>query len=801
MQKTTKPTEVTRPDRGRRWFYSALITVSLILGTSGVNFNNGFMQNGENRREDTMETIDRLSILPGAEPIPGEVREKLLAALDERSRTYEPRTRHRRPDGTPLYTNRLVLEVSPYLLQHAHNPVNWHPWGDEAFSSARSLGKLVFLSIGYSTCHWCHVMEEESFDDLEVATIINRHFIPIKVDREERPDIDNLFMTVCQATTGSGGWPLTIIMTPEGKPIFAGTYFPKHARFGMPGLTELLPQIAAVWEKDPGGISKAGERIESALKRMEERPQGERLSLATIETAYSQLLESFDPLRGGFGSAPKFPTPHHLTFLLRYWKRTGEPTALEMVERTLMQMRLGGIYDQVGFGFHRYSTDPDWFLPHFEKMLYDQALLAVAYIEAYQATRNPAYAVTIREMLAYVLRDMTSPEGGFYSAEDADSEGEEGKFYLWTSDEIRKILGEEESSLFESCFNVEPDGNLLGEFGTLNLLHLKQPFDRLAVELKIDARDLEIRIDESRQRLFTARETRIHPLKDDKIITSWNGLMISALARAYQALGEPAYEAAARNAAGFILSTMTDDRGRLVRRYRNGVASLPAHLDDYAFVVQALLDLYEATFDVRYLNEGIRLNDLMMELFWDEAGGSFFFTADDGERLLVRQKEIYDGAIPSGNSIAALNLLRLWKVTSDREYGERAERTMNAFAGQVVSQPASYTQLLNALDFFLGPSYEVVIAGPEGNGDTAGMVRALREAFIPNKVVIFRPADGTEAEITRIAPYTRNQSNLDGRATAYVCRDFACQAPTADVGTMLATLGITSPPSQGSSPD
>ena len=727
---------------------------------------------------------------PGAAPFSAALRDELRRSLVEKVGSGPPGTRHLNPDGTPRYTNRLILEVSPYLLQHAHNPVNWYAWGEEAFHAARDEGKLVFLSIGYSTCHWCHVMEEESFDDLEVARLLNRDFIAIKVDREERPDIDNVYMSVCQAMTGSGGWPLTIIMTPDKRPVFAGTYFPKRARFGRPGLMEILAGVAEAWRSRPGDLEPISERIVDALKERERRQApGDEPSLEAIDRAYSELAAQFDARWGGFGRAPKFPTPHQMTFLLRYWRRSGQEAALEMVEKTLGAMRLGGIYDHVGFGFHRYSTDPDWRVPHFEKMLYDQALLATAYTEAYQATSREEYARTAREIFSYVRRDLTSPEGGFYTAEDADSEGEEGRFYLWTTDEVLEILGPERGGRFIEVYNLEKDGNFASEAPGRNIAYLKKPLRLIAGDLGMTAGALREEIEEDRLALFEAREARVHPLKDDKVLTAWNGLMISALARGYQVFGDEQYAADARGAADFVLSRLEDDRGRLLRRYRLGVASLPAHLNDYAFFVQGLLDLYEATFEVRYLEEAIRLADRMLDLFWDDENGGFFFTARDQETILLRHKEVYDGAIPSGNSVAAMNLLRLWHITSRPDYGEKGRDVLRAFSGRLTSHPSHYTQLIQALDFGIGPSYEVVIAGEPGAEDARDMLRALRRAFIPNKVVLFRPA-GDGGEITKIAPFTAGQTGIDGRAAAYVCRDYACRAPTTDTRAMLAALGL-----------
>ena len=773
---------------------TVFLSLVLVLTTGEACREKGPAPQGTGTEGGIMIDGSIIETLPGTKPYPAELQERILNALAGKGSPDHVRTRHLSTEGNPLYTNRLILEVSPYLLQHAHNPVNWYPWGEEAFAEARESGRLIFLSIGYSTCHWCHVMEEESFDDLEVAKFLNEHFIAVKVDREERPDIDNVYMTVCQAMTGSGGWPLTIVMTPEGKPVFAGTYFPKRARLGlgMQGLLDILPRIASIWKEKPDEILKEAERITSAVKRLEALPAGEGLPASLLDAAFSQLSEDFDPLHGGFGNAPKFPSPHNLTFLLRYWKRTHDSTALDMVEKTLTEMRLGGIYDQLGFGFHRYSTDAGWRTPHFEKMLYDQAGLATAYIEAYQVTGNELFAMTTREIFTYILRDMTSPEGGFASAQDADSEGEEGKFYLWTAHEIRDVLGEKESRLLIEFYNVEEGGNFSVEYSGRNILYLNKPLDRPAEVPGTEISDLLERLEKDRERLFTFRERRVRPLKDDKILAAWNGLMISALSKGYQALGDETYVNAARNAADFILSRMMDEKGRLVRRYRHGIASLPATLNDYAFVVQGLLDLYETDFDIRYLKEAIRLNGIMLVLFLDDDEGALYLTAADAEQLLLRRREVYDGAIPSGNSIAVLNLLRLWRITGKQEYGRAAGQIFQGVSSRVSSHPASLTQLLSALDFQLGPTFEVVIAGAPDREDTRAMIRAIQRPFLPNKVVILRPIEeGTgDDEITQIAGYTRNQTGLDGKATAYVCRDFACRTPTDDIDIMLASLGI-----------
>ena len=684
--------------------------------------------------------------------------------------------------------NRLISEKSPYLLQHAYNPVDWYPWGEEAFEKAKNEDKPVFLSIGYSTCHWCHVMEKESFEDEEVAGAMNDAFVSIKVDREERPDIDGIYMEVCQRMTGSGGWPLNIIITPGRKPFHAATYIPRESRFGRVGMLELIPQIKELWRSKRNDIEKLAEETVLALKAVK-APSGEELNEETLHMAYEQLLEMFDEQHGGFGDAPKFPTPHNLMFLLRYWKRTGDGMALLMVEKALSGMRMGGVFDHIGFGFHRYSVDSRWLVPHFEKMLYDQALLAFANAEAFQATGKKEYEKTCREILTYILRDMTSHEGGFYSGEDADSEGEEGKFYLWTEEEIRKVLTEEESLLVKKVFNINRIGNYSEENRAgRNILHLTKSLPENASFLKLSVEELEDRLENARSKLFTARERRIHPGKDDKILTDWNGLMIAALAKCAQVFDEPEYAKAACKAADFILSKMREPKGLLYHRFREGEIAVPGFLDDYAFLIWGLIELYETTFEVRYLKTALELNNYMLLHFRDKENGGFYFTADYAEEGIIRKKELYDGAVPSGNSVAMLNLVRLGKMTANPEFEKKAEDIERAFSRTVLMSPAAYTMLLSALDFAIGPTSEVVIVGDIKAGDTRNLLAALRRGFIPGKVVIFLPPGSSE--IVYLADYTRNLKSKDGKATAYVCRNFSCKLPTTDAGEMMKLLNV-----------
>jgi uncharacterized protein YyaL (SSP411 family) len=690
--------------------------------------------------------------------------------------------------------NRLINEASPYLRQHAHNPVDWYSWGTEAFEKAQKENKPIFLSIGYSTCHWCHVMAHESFEHPEVARLMNEAFVSIKVDREERPDIDSVYMSACQVMTGGGGWPLSIIMTPHKRPFFAATYIPRESRFGLIGMLELIPRIRELWATRRGEALSFSSRIATVLQQTSQDTAGEELDEVMLELTYEQLAKRFDGQHAGFSSAPKFPTPHNLLFLFRYWKRRDNKTALDMVEKTLQAMRQGGIYDQVGFGFHRYSTDSQWLVPHFEKMLYDQAMSAMAYTEAYQATGKKDYGKTAREIFTYVLRDMTAPEGGFYSAEDADSEGEEGKFYLWTLEEVQQALGNEELDFVTEVFNIEKDGNFTeqatGRRSGVNILHVRKSLGELASDLSLSQHDLQKHLEVIRQKLFAHREKRVHPMKDDKILTDWNGLMIAALAKGAQAFNEPEYAEAARRAADFVLENMRKPDGRLLHRYRDGQAGVEANLDDYAFLVWGLLELYEAIFDAKYLKVALELTGDMLRHFWDEDGGGLYLTPDDGESLLVRTKEIYDGAIPSGNSAAMLNLLRLGRMTATPDLEEKAAGIGRAFSQSVKQLPSAHTQLMVALDFGIGPCSEVIIAGSAQAEDTKAMVKALRARFLPNKVVLLNPGEQGSPEIAQLAEFTRNQSSIGGKATAYVCLNYNCKLPTTDISKMLELLNV-----------
>ena len=686
--------------------------------------------------------------------------------------------------------NRLATSNSPYLLQHADNPVDWYPWGDEAFEKARSEDKPVFLSIGYATCHWCHVMEHESFEDAAVAQLMNEAFVSIKVDREERPDIDGIYMAVAQALTGRGGWPLTVLLTPEGKPFFAGTYFPRASGHGQIGMLDLVPRIQALWHERRGEVDRSAEKLTAAVQEFTTvHETGETLDEASLDLAYKQLRARFDAEWGGFGSAPKFPTPHTLLFLLRYWRRTGDGQALGMVEKTLRALRRGGIWDHVGFGFHRYSTDAHWLLPHFEKMLYDQALLLLAYTEAHQATADPFYRSVAERIAEYVRRDLTNPEGAFYSAEDADSlnregEKEEGAFYTWTEADLRKTLGEEAFGLAHEVFGVAPEGNVEDEATRRktgqNVLYHPEPLLALAESLGEGEGALRERIEHLRRSLFDARQERPRPLLDDKVLTDWNGLMIGALARAARAFGEQAYADQAARAADFLLETLWDEeQEQLLHRYRNGEAGIEGHLDDYAFLCWGLFELYEATYEERYLQTAIALHRVMRARFSDPDEAGYFFTAEGGEALLLRRKEFYDGALPSGNSVAMLNGLRLGRLTGDEEW-EREAECVGAASSDIATQPAAHTFMMTAVDFAVGPTQEVVIAGNKEWDTTRTMVERLGRAYAPNTVSVLRaPATG-DAPISEIVPFVAHNEASGDEAVAYVCERHTCQAPTTD---------------------
>lgn len=685
--------------------------------------------------------------------------------------------------------NRLINVKSPYLLQHAYNPVDWHEWGEEAFARARAENKPIFLSIGYSTCHWCHNMARESFEAEDVASILNEHYISIKVDREERPDIDHVYMKVCQALTGQGGWPLTIIMTPGKIPFFAGTYFPKEKKYHLPGLKSILEGISRVWQEKQSMLEEKGQGLLETLQQWEKGDaagQGE-MDAGLVENAVGELQQGYDREHGGFGTAPKFPIPHSLTFLLRAWKSKGDREILQMVVDSLKKMRQGGIFDQLGYGFHRYSVDQRWLVPHFEKMLYDQALLAMAYVEAYQATGEPLFADTVHAVFTYVLGEMQDRGGAFYSAENAESEGVEGKYYTWRHAEIMELLGDREGSLICEYFGVTTEGNMEGG---QNVLHLPAGDREFREKHALPAKEWDYMLEESRKLLLKARSTRVRPSRDNKVLTSWNGLMISALARGGAALRTEIYLEQAQRAADFILARMRRD-GLLYHRYMEGDVAVPGFLEDYAFFCAGLLDLFSALQDPYYLEEALQLHRKMEEQFWDGEKGGFFYASRGTAELPLSGKDAYDGATPSGNSVAAQNLLRIAVITGEEALTEKAHMIFQAFARLVSGSPQGFTAMLSAYDFARSPRQEIVIAA--ANDDPLGrkMMEKVQGLFLPHSVLLYTGGDDKrEGRLRALCPHLQDKTALQGKATAYVCQNYSCQAPVGSVEELLKQLTV-----------
>jgi hypothetical protein len=684
--------------------------------------------------------------------------------------------------------NRLANEASPYLLQHAHNPVDWYPWGDQALARARHEDKPIFLSIGYAACHWCHVMERESFEDPDVARFLNEHFVAIKVDREERPDLDEIYMNALHLLGRSGGWPLNVFLTPDLRPFFGGTYFPPQDRYGMPAFRRVLESVATAYRTRRGDIETAAAQVTDALRRLAAGPgasggsggSGGALSRRLIEDAVRQWHCVFDADHGGFGEPPKFPPSLAIHVLLTHHARTGLADALAMATQTLDAMARGGLYDQVGGGFHRYAVDRRWLVPHFEKMLYDNALLAAAYLEAFQVTRKPLYERVVRETLGYLRRDLAEAGGGFHSSQDADSQGQEGRYYVWTPAEVLAALGRDDADLFCRFYDVSDEGNFEGR----SILHVPVPAEAFAPRFSLTVEALEQRLADLRQRLLAARRQRVPPAKDDKVLTDWNGLAISAFARAYGVLGDAAYREAAERAARFLLATLRGPQG-LLHAYRAGRSHAAAYLDDYAFLIEALLDLYEATFDAAWIVEARRLSDEMTARFQDDAGGGFFQTQADQPDLVARIKRIHDAAVPAGSAVAARGLLRLWKLTDSRSDFERAETTLKTFAavaGPARSggrpAPTGAAAYLSALEFYLGPVREIAVVGRPGAADTQALLDAARRRFLPARVLASSdPAAPDAAQTAKLIPLLSGKTLAGGRATAYVCENFACREP------------------------
>ncbi len=689
-------------------------------------------------------------------------------------------------DAQDTNQNRLASESSPYLLQHADNPVDWYPWGEEAFQKAQKEDKPVLVSIGYATCHWCHVMAHESFEDEGVASLMNKAFVNIKVDREERPDIDNTYMLVCQMLTGSGGWPLNVFLTPDKKPFYAATYIPREGRQGRPGMRELIPWISQLWENERDKITGSSEQIIDAFQKSNAFESGDRLGQDVLDKAYLQYEQQFDQQYGGFGSSPKFPSPHNLMLLLRYAKQNPNSEALPMVEKTLTKMRQGGLFDHVGWGFHRYSTDREWLVPHFEKMLYDQALLLMAYTEAWQLTKRVLFKKTADEIIAYLLRKMQDDSGGFYSAEDADSEGEEGKFYVWSVSEIREVLPMAEAELAIEVFNLTEEGNYqdeaTGRRTAKNILHLTKSLGELADEREMSVEQLESTLESIHQKLLNARQDRVHPLLDDKILTDWNGLIMAALAKAGRAFGDENYIIQAERCWNFISSTMIKD-GKLKHRYRDGDVAIDAHADDYAFLIWGLLELYQTNFKSEYLQEAVSLNRQFIDKFWDDENAGFYFTSENAEELLGRKKEIYDGAMPSSNSVAMMNLLRLGRITGNTEWEEMADRSGKLFAKDIRKAPTGFGAALQSVSFATGDSQEIIIAGDSRNSGTQQMLDMLADHFLPGAVTILN--DPKDDQIKELVSYLSEFDMQDGKPTAYVCQNYSCELPTTDPQKMI----------------
>jgi len=680
--------------------------------------------------------------------------------------------------------NQLLGETSPYLLQHAYNPVDWHPWGEEALEKARAQQRPIFLSIGYSACHWCHVMEHESFENEDIASLMNGYFINIKVDREERPDLDQIYMNSVMLLTRHGGWPMSVFLTPQLKPFYGGTYWPPESRMGLPGFRDIVEKVHEAWETRRESVLHTAEQLTNGVVTMS-RPQGDLSPLAEslLEGALRALLRAADGTHGGFGTAPKFPHPMDLRVLLRAWKRFGSEEALEVVRLTLDKMARGGIYDHLGGGFHRYSTDAKWLVPHFEKMLYDNALLTSTYLEAYQATRIPDYARVVRETLDYVLREMTQPEGGFYSTQDADSEGVEGKFFVWTEDEVVDQLGPEQARLFNDCYDVTPHGNWEGG----NILNRVNTHQQAAQLLGLDEAELAEILNRSKQTLFDVRRKRIPPGRDDKVLTSWNGLMIAALAQAAQIFGEDTYATAAREAADFILNHLFARDGRLLHAYKDGRAHLNAYLEDYACLIDGLVEVYQATFEVRYLEEALKLAEMMIAQFHDPNAGGFFFTSNDHEPLIARNKDSQDNATPSGNSMAATALLKLGRLCGNSDLQQKAVETLEILSGQLAEIPQAAGQALIAVDFLLGPTYEVVLINGDRPEETDEVLAALHSRFLPNKVVLGNIAAG-ETLPSILQPLLTGKTSQAGAATIYLCEQGMCREPAVGVSGLQAAF-------------
>jgi len=732
---------------------------------------------------------------PGAEPISGASLHAITAALQALPEEYVPRTRHRLSDGRPRYTNRLILEGSPYLRQHAHNPVNWYPWGDEAFDAARLRDVPVLLSVGYSTCHWCHVMEEESFEDEEIAALLNTRFVAVKVDREERPDVDAVYMAAVHRLTGRGGWPMTVFLTPDREPFYGGTYFPardgdRGARIGFLTLLERMVDVYSQQRSDVAGVSAELRVMISG--ELSGPPPGEDLpGLDVIDAAVQMYTARYDSESGGLRGAPKFPSSLPVRVLLRHHRRTGEPHARVMASHTLMRMAAGGMFDQVGGGFHRYSTDARWLVPHFEKMLYNNALLVLAYLEGHQVTGDPGLASVARRVLDYIAREMQSVNGGFFSATDADSltpngHREEGWYFTWTPEELREGLGSETAARFSAFYGVTRTGNFEGR----TILHVSRPVSEVASELGLSATALEAEMTSARETLLKIRSGRPAPLRDEKILAGWNGLMISAFARGSLVLGDAELARRAAAAANFVLEHMFV-YDQLRRSHVEGLSRHAGLLEDHAFLIQGLLDLFEATGEARWLQEALALERAVEARFADPNRGGWFRTPSDGEALLARERPSRDGAIPSGTSVQILNLLRIAQITTAEEFTRRAEAALRGVAVIAEREPTSLSELLLAIDWRAGTPTEILIVTPKGRGQAEPLLAELRQVFLPNSVLIVA-GEAELPELRSLTPLVRGKRAIEGRATAYVCEQGRCELPTSEPAVFRAQLAARS---------
>ncbi|HMG73854.1 MAG TPA: thioredoxin domain-containing protein [Pyrinomonadaceae bacterium] len=679
------------------------------------------------------------------------------------------------------HTNHLITETSPYLLQHAHNPVDWYPWGEAALGKARDENKPILLSIGYSACHWCHVMEHESFENEDIAQLMNENFVNIKVDREERPDLDQIYMNAVQMMTGHGGWPMTMFLTPEGVPFYGGTYFPPSDRYNMPGFPRILASVAEAFRSQPDQVANTATAMLGELRRVGlAEPSRELLTKEVLDSAVRRISANYDQTNGGFGGAPKFPPAMNLEFLLHTHHRLGNSEALEMIEHTARKMSEGGMYDQLGGGFHRYSVDAKWLVPHFEKMLYDNALLSRMYLHLYQVTKNPDARRIAEETLDYVVREMTDAGGGFYSSQDADSEGEEGKFFVWSRQEVLEVLGEQDGLVFCDYFDVTEGGNFEGQ----NILHVTSSIEDTATRNRISVEELQTSIDRGRQKLFALREQRIKPGRDEKVLTAWNGLMLSSFAEASAILERTDYRNVAEANARFLLSHLQKD-GLLLRTYKDGQAKLNGYLEDYACLIDGLISLYEATGELTWIESAVSLADKMIEQFWDDGEGGFFFTGKSHEQLIIRSKEFMDNATPSGNSIATLSLLRLSLLTGNGDYRRRATAVLRLMADQIRRYPSAFGFALSALDFYLDSPREIVIVGSPGERWDE-LFRTVWQPYIPNRVITLCQENHNQA--ASVVPLLADRNTLATQPTAFVCQANTCQKPVTSAHDLLDQL-------------